>query len=324
MSESLVVVRDLYRSFGPIEVLNQLSFTIEKGSVAGFIGQNGAGKTTTMKILATLDLPDAGEIHVFGSDLINNVEEIRPRIGWMPDAYDRYPFMTVFEYLDFFARAYGLRGSRRTTRVSEVVEFTELGDLSDRFIDVLSKGQSQRLCLARTLLGDPDLLILDEPAAGLDPKARVEFKHLVRVLAQAGKTLFISSHILSELEDMCDKLIFLKDGRVLHQGTAENLKSANSTGCVIDVRLAGDPDKLSEWIKLQPGLRIVEAIKGGIRIEGESREPEEMARILRRMVSDGLDVYEFRKHERKLEDAFIELVSDDVASGKNEEGGGKK
>jgi ABC-2 type transport system ATP-binding protein len=237
-SSSTVIVKNLCKRFGEVRVLDNISFSLPSGTVTGFIGENGAGKTTTMRMIATLDIPDSGHIEIAGLNFIQHIRTIRPLLGWMPDSYDKYPLMTVSDYLDFFGRAYGLIGKVLTHRISEVVEFCELGELRDRDIDVLSKGQSQRICLARTLLNDPSILILDEPAAGLDPKARVEFKHLVRNLAQLGKTLFISSHILSELEDMCSNLIFLKNGKILHEGSAESLKTGSDLDSVYEINLA--------------------------------------------------------------------------------------
>jgi ABC-2 type transport system ATP-binding protein len=261
-----------------------------------------------MRIIATLDLPDSGDVEVCGLDLLANTAAIRPRIGWMPDTYDKVPLTTVLEYLDFYARAYGLPRGLRQERLKEVMSFTELESLGDRFVEVLSKGQSQRLSLARTLLSDPEVLILDEPAAGLDPRARIEFRHLVRLLSESGKSLFISSHILSELEDMCDQLIFIKDGKILHQGSAEGLKHTDTTGLIIDIKVCGDLEKLVEWSKLQPGVVLLETLKHGVRVECASADQQEASRLLKRMLNDGLEVFEFRRHERRLEEAFIDLV----------------
>lgn len=308
MNSPAIAVRNLKRRFDSLVVLDGVTFDIPRGSVTGFIGENGAGKTTTMRIIATLDLPDSGDVEVCGLDLLANTAAIRPRIGWMPDTYDKVPLTTVLEYLDFYARAYGLPRGLRQERLKEVMSFTELESLGDRFVEVLSKGQSQRLSLARTLLSDPEVLILDEPAAGLDPRARIEFRHLVRLLSESGKSLFISSHILSELEDMCDQLIFIKDGKILHQGSAEGLKHTDTTGLIIDIKVCGDLEKLVEWSKLQPGVVLLETLKHGVRVECASADQQEASRLLKRMLNDGLEVFEFRRHERRLEEAFIDLV----------------
>jgi len=197
--------------------------------------------------MATLDLPDAGSVRIKGFDAVNYPNKVRRMIGWMPDHYGAYEFMNVFEYMDFFARAYGYAGREREVRVAEVMEFTELDVLQDRPVNKLSKGQSQRLCLGRTLIPDPELLILDEPAAGLDPKARIEVKNLVRVLAEQGKTLFISSHILSELEQMCDALLFISEGQIVHQGSSDSLKVREGHPALVRVQLANPESSLEEW-----------------------------------------------------------------------------
>jgi ABC-2 type transport system ATP-binding protein len=305
----IVEVRGLTRRFGSLLALQGVSFSIEKGQVLGFIGANGAGKTTAMRILATLDMPDSGEVRVAGHDVVNYPDFVRRRIGWMPDSYGAYPHTTVWEYLDFFARAFGLKGKERESAVEDVMAFTGLDELRQREMAGLSKGMSQRLCLGRTLLHDPDVLILDEPAAGLDPKARVEFKRLVRLLAEEGKTIFISSHILSELEEMCDSVLFIDEGRIVHHGTAEALKTSDEGGIVYVVGVASPGEALLGFIDMSPGMELLERTRTGARIRVGTSDPKEVAEILKRMVSTGLDVVEFRREEKRLEQAFIETLA---------------
>jgi ABC-2 type transport system ATP-binding protein len=195
------------------------------------------------------------------------------------------------------------------------MEFTDLTGLADRLIDQLSKGMGQRLCLGRALLHDPEVLILDEPAAGLDPKARVELKHLIRVLAQDGKTVFISSHILSELGEMCDSLLFINQGRIIHHGSAESLRRGNGGNSVVEVQLAHSVERLAEWASLAPNVTFRDTTRTGGRIEIDSVEPEILATVLRRMINDGLPVTDFHLAERKLEDAFIEILGELEAGG---------
>lgn len=304
-----IAVRDLRRSFGSLHAVDGVSFEIPAGQVTGFVGANGAGKTTTMRILATLDPPTAGSAKIHGLDVVERPAEVRKRIGWMPDQFGTYENMTVIEYLDFFARAYGYRGEERLTRVTEILEFTELQTIGDRLIDQLSKGMRQRLCLGRALIHDPAVLILDEPAAGLDPKARVELKHLIRILAAEGKTIFISSHILSELGEMCDSLLFIDQGRIAHHGSPESLQRHGGRGAIILVTLASDPARLPEWAAVSPGVSLLEVTKTGARLELDSAAPEDVARTLQRMIAAGLPVTEFRREERKLEDAFMEMMA---------------
>ena len=305
----IISVRDLSRTFEGVQAVKQVSFDLYPGQVAGFIGANGAGKTTTMRIMATLDLPTTGSVRVADCDVVNYPGRARARIGWMPDAFGAHEHMTVFEYLDFYARAFGFGYQERAKRIREVMEFTDLGPIAGRMMNKLSKGMAQRLCLGRTLLHDPDVLLLDEPAAGLDPKARVEFKQLVRLLAAEGKTIFISSHILSELAEMCDTILFIDGGVLVHHGSAESLQqTGEGNAAVFDVHVHGEPEALARWVELQPGIRLVDTHKRGARLSFESSEPAEVSAQLKRMLLDGIPVVDFHRTSRKLEDAFVEML----------------
>ncbi len=308
MSAPALEVIHLHRSFGSLKAVDDVSFSVEKGQVVGFVGANGAGKTTTMRIIATLDYPNRGTARIGGIDVLQYPGKVRSKIGWMPDNFGTYDHMTVIEYLDFFARALGYKGAERLERVGEVMAFTDLEPLADRLINKLSKGMGQRLCLGRALIHDPDLLILDEPAAGLDPKARVELKHLIRILAEEGKTVFISSHILSELGEMCDSLLFIDEGKIIHHGSSDSLKQSDHAYTVVDVRVAGDPGKLNEWIEMSEHVTLEETRKNGARVHIDSIDAEVIAAVLRRMINDGLTVIEFHREERRLEDAFIDIL----------------
>lgn len=305
---SAIVVNNLYRYFGSLKAVDGIHFEVPYGSVCGFVGANGAGKTTTMRILATLDYPTMGSAEVCGVNVVHFPAKVRSMIGWMPDHFGNYDHMTVIEYLDFYARALGYSGKERQMRVQEVMEFADLIPLADRLSNKLSKGMTQRLCLGRSLIHDPDVLIMDEPAAGLDPKARVELKHLIRILAEEGKTILISSHILSELGEMCDSLLFVDNGRIVHHGDADSLKhNTDATGGVFfDVQVLGNPQAVSDWAVTNPYTEFVESRKQGGRIRIESTElaPD----ILASMVKQGLPVIEFHKEQRNLEDAFIDMI----------------
>ncbi len=304
----VVSVRDLRRTFANVEAVRGVSFDILPGQVVGFIGANGAGKTTTMRMMATLDLPTDGTITVCGHDVVSDPGAARRRIGWMPDAYGTYDHTTVFEYLDFFARSYGYSGDDRAARVADVMSFADLHPIADRMMNKLSKGMGQRLCLGRTLLHDPDVLILDEPAAGLDPKARVEFKNLVRLLAAQKKTIFISSHILSELGEMCDTLLFIDAGRIVHHGSADSLLQDTAAVALVDIRVHGDPEAIARWVTLNPHVSLVEMRREGARVAFERSEPEDIATQLRKMITNGIAVTDFHRENRRLEDAFVDLL----------------
>jgi ABC-2 type transport system ATP-binding protein len=308
-------VRELSRHFGAVRAVDGISFEIPRGSVCGFIGSNGAGKTTTMRILATLDHPGDGQVEIGGVDVVEEPWQVRHRLGWMPDHFNVYAHMSVLEFMDFHARALGFRGRERRERLGEVMEFTDLASIAERPANKLSKGMTQRLCLGRALIHDPEVLILDEPAAGLDPKARVELKRLIRLLAEEGKTIFISSHILSELGEMCDSLLFIDAGKLVHHGDAESLKRRTDAtgGIYFDVQLAAAPESLAGWCQMQPDVELLESRRLGGRLRLATDRPEDAAAVLARMVRDGLPVIEFHREQRNLEDAFMAMVGDPAA-----------
>jgi ABC-2 type transport system ATP-binding protein len=308
MSAPVIEVKNLHRRFAQVEAVQGLNFTVQAGQVVGFIGANGAGKTTTMRMMATLDLPTEGEIIIAGYDVVNYPEQARRALGWMPDNYGTYENMTVWEYLDFYGRAYGFASTERARRVQEVMEFADLTEIQERPMNRLSKGMGQRLCFGRTLIHDPQVLILDEPAAGLDPKARIEFKNLVRLLRDRGKTIFISSHILSELGEMCDTLLFIDRGRMVHLGSAEALKQGDQRGQRVMVQLAGNVEKLRQWVAMHPLVLIEEERRDGARLRFEVDDDTQLAAQLRQMIVDGLPVVDFHREERKLEEAFVEML----------------
>ncbi|GAA5494070.1 putative multidrug ABC transporter ATP-binding protein YbhF [Rubritalea halochordaticola] len=311
MSAPAIAAHNLVRKFGKLTAVDGLSFEVPHGSVCGFVGANGAGKTTTMRMISTLDYPTSGSAEICGINVVDYPAKVRQLLGWMPDHFGNYQNMTVLEYLDFYARALGYQGKERLMRVQEVMEFADLIPLADRLSNKLSKGMTQRLCLGRSMIHDPQVLIMDEPAAGLDPKARVELKHLIRILAEEGKTIFISSHILSELGEMCDSLLFINSGKIVHHGDAESLKtgSDHSNGVLYDVQLASNPERLSDWAVTSPYVEIDETRKRGARIRIMDSNPDHAAEILARMIKDGLPVIEFHREQRNLEDAFIDIVS---------------
>src|SRR5215475_333521 len=220
----MIKLRRLHRYFGRTKAVNDVSFEVGRGQVFGYIGPNGAGKTTSMRILATLDCPQSGDAFVDGFSVIEDPDRVRRRLGFMPDYYGTYPNVNVLEYLDFFARAYGLRGSDRRKAMNYVLDFTGLDALQTKAVNGLSKGMKQRLGLGRTMIHDPAVLVLDEPAAGLDPRARIELREMIRRLAADGKTILVSSHILSELGEMCDIVGIIEQGSILAVGSVEDIQ----------------------------------------------------------------------------------------------------
>ncbi|WP_171183696.1 ABC transporter ATP-binding protein [Alienimonas chondri] len=313
-------VRSLTRRFGKLKAVDDVSFVAWPGQVIGFIGPNGAGKTTTMRILATLDTPTEGDAFVCGKSVIDDADAVRAKLGFMPDGFGKYPNMSVVEYLDFFARAYGLTGAARRDAVERVLVFTELRRIAHKSVTELSKGMGQRLGLGRTLVHDPEVLILDEPAAGLDPRARVELRELIALLARdLNKTVLISSHILTELGEICDAAAIIEAGRILVSGTVEEIRAARRTkaaakveggvsgGAAMAVRTLGEPAEAVRWLLQQPGVTAAaEAGRAaGFTFDGEDAE---RAALLRNMLTAGFDVTEFAAETESLEDAFMALT----------------
>jgi ABC-2 type transport system ATP-binding protein len=326
---SLLEVRGLRRDYGPLRAVDDVSFELEVGTILGFIGPNGAGKSTTMRILATLDTPTAGHVSLDGHSLVDVPDKVRPLIGYMPDRYGTYDDVTVLEFLDFFARAYGLRGAARTRRVESVMEFTGLRPLADKLTSALSKGMKQRVALGRTLLHDPKLLILDEPADGLDPRARIELRELLRALADQGKAVLISSHILTELAEICDSCAIIEQGRLLATGKVADIL-AQATGTAVAelmVRLFPGEEGEAVWARAERLLleqpRVKQVAREGealrVRLEhegGASTGPwvdEAAARLLAALVGAGVPVCAFSHRERNLEDAFMHVTKGRVA-----------
>ena len=230
-------VRNLTRVFGKNTAVDNISFSFEDGNIFGFIGPNGAGKTTTIRIMATLDLATSGDVFYDGVSATLYPEAVRRVVGYMPDSLPGYKDIQVWEYLDFFARSFGLKGAERTRALNDIIDFTNLGELRNKFLYALSKGMKQRVSLARALIHNPKVLIMDEPAAGLDPRARLELRTLLKILAEQKKAIFLSSHILSELQDICDGAVIIEQGKLLSAGTLGELLS-NVTG---EAALSAEP-----------------------------------------------------------------------------------
>jgi len=319
---SLVEVRHLTRRFGPVEAVTDVSFTFEAGQVFGFIGPNGAGKTTTMRILAGLDEPTSGDCSIDGLSTIDDADRVARRIGYMPDEFGTYANTTVAEYLDFFARAYGLKGARRDNALADVIDFCQLGGLSEKLVTTLSKGMRQRLGLGRTLVHDPDVLILDEPSAGLDPRARVEFRELIRLLARQGKAVLISSHILADLQEICDAVAIIELGRVVATGSVKDIKRqvqdsvaerAREAGArvLVELRLAHAAERLPHILAEQPDVSEV-AIHDLTASLQCPADPAAQAALLARLVAAGLPVCHFASRDHNLEDLFMHLTEGKV------------
>jgi len=264
-----------------------------------------------MRAIATLDLPDEGDVYINGHSVLVEPQRARKTIGFMPDSLGAYSDTTVREYLDFFARAVGLDPVAREKRIAQVMAFTDLNPLEERMMKELSKGMSQRLCLAKTLLHDPELLVLDEPAAGLDPRARVEFRELVRALANQGKGVLISSHILSELSEVCDGVVVIEQGTILRTGGVKELAKDVSEHELLFIRTLGPIEKLETTLAETRGVLSTRQERDGIVIEFQGSESD-IADLLSSLVKEGLKPVEFHWHQVDLEELFLSFTQGNV------------
>ena len=307
MTDAMLQLDGLVRYFDDVRAVDEISFSVERGKVLGFIGPNGAGKTTTMRILATLDTPQRGDARIGGYSVVDEPARVRRITGFMPDSAGVYAHTTVAEYLDFFARAYHLRGPARRQAVESMIEFMGISELRDRNVESLSKGLRQRVALGRALVHDPQVLILDEPAANLDPRARIEFRALIRELAADGKTILLSSHILTELAEMCDVIAVIERGRILATGTVPEILAGMRPRRTLSMRVAGASDGIERFLLEQPGVVNVHEAGGRMRFEFEG-DDEAQAALLGRLIGGGFRVLEFTAHGTGLEELFIEIT----------------
>ncbi len=305
----MIQLRRLYRFFGNTRAVNDVSFEVEAGQVFGFIGPNGAGKTTSMRILATLDLPDYGDALVDGFSVINDPDRVRKRLGFMPDNFGTYPNMNCVEYLDFFARSYGLIGRERTKALRHTLAYTGLDKIAEKSIRGLSKGMRQRLCLGRAMIHDPAVLILDEPANGLDPRARIELRHMIRGLAAEGKSLLVSSHILTELGEMCDAIGIVERGQMLVTGTVAEIKARLRPHIDVVIQLIDRGEGLGEWLVSKPNVLKIQASDRIVRFQFATADEVEQALLVNSIVTAGFPVLEYGTESRSLEDVFLQITT---------------
>jgi ABC-2 type transport system ATP-binding protein len=302
-------VSKYYKTFPAVLDVN---LEIGRGEVFGFIGPNGAGKTTTIKMLATLMLPTEGKVSIGGFDVVTEPYEVRRMIGYMPDSFGVYDDLLVWEYLDYFASLYKLNPVGRQRAISDVLELTDLTVKRSSQVMSLSRGMKQRLCLAKTLLHDPAVLLLDEPASGLDPHARIEIRELIRELCRMGKTVLVSSHILTELADFCTSIGIIEAGRLLASGRIDEITASLAGNVLLDITVKGDPlialDVLAERPEVKRSTcdgKVIRAEYGG--------EADNIDELLEYLVSRGVRVLGFTRSEANLEDIFLKVTRGVVA-----------
>jgi ABC-2 type transport system ATP-binding protein len=303
----MIETRDLTKMYGDLYALNRLNMKLDKGDVYGFIGPNGAGKTTTMRILATLLNPTWGEATVCGYSIYTGAKEIRRLIGYMPDFFGVYDDMKVIEYLEFFAAAYRIKGPARKQKCEQVLELVDLTYKRDALVTSLSRGMTQRLGLARVLLHEPQVLLLDEPASGLDPRARIEMRGLLKELRNMGKTILVSSHILPELADICNKIGIIERGELLFDGDVREAMERVRPHTVIQIKVADRMDEAMRVIEVHPHIAKLDTKDSMIvatLVEGVT-DPSFLADLL---VREGFKLTMLREEEINLETAFMRLT----------------
>lgn len=305
----MIQLRRLFRFFGRTRAVDDVSFEVEAGQVFGYIGPNGAGKTTSMRILSTLDLPDYGDALVDGFSVVNDPDRVRRRLGFMPDGFGTYPNMNCVEYLDFFARSYGVVGRERTKALRHTLAYTGLDKIAEKPIRGLSKGMRQRLCLGRAMIHDPAVLILDEPANGLDPRARIELRHMIRGLAADNKSLLVSSHILTELGEMCDAIGIIERGQLIVSGTVKEIKAKLRPHIDVLVQLINSGEKLGQWLQSIEHVAQIQASDQTVRFQLIGDDQQQQVQLLRDIVRAEFPVLEFSTESRSLEDVFLQITT---------------
>ncbi len=306
----MIECRDLTKKYGDLYALDRLTLKLDKGDVFGFIGPNGAGKTTTMRILATLLNPSWGEASVCGYSIYTGAKEIRRSIGYMPDFFGVYDDMKVTEYLEFFAAAYRIKGTDRRKKCDQVLDLVDLGYKRDALVTSLSRGMTQRLGLARVLLHEPQVLLLDEPASGLDPRARIEMRELIKELRGMNKTIMVSSHILPELADICNKIGIIERGKLLYNGDVDAAVRQVRQNHVFHVSVGKDRnDEAAKKLSTFPEFESVDLAPDGDSIKVTLKDGQtDGSFIPERLIADGFKLRGFKEEEINLEDVFMRIT----------------
>ncbi|MHB8524292.1 MAG: ABC transporter ATP-binding protein [Limisphaerales bacterium] len=309
VAPSLPAVRTsgLSRTYGTLLALNGLDLEVNRGDLFGFIGSNGAGKTTTLRILATFLTPSAGRAEVLGHDVVRDAESVRRIIGYMPDFFGVYKDMEVTEYLDFFGACYKIPTAQREKTVNDVLELVGLSEKRGALIGALSRGMQQRLGLARVLIHDPQLLLLDEPASGLDPRARIEMMAILQELQRLGKTIIISSHILSELQTLCNRVAIIEKGKLIYSGPVQGVRDQMAAGRVFWVKVVGEEAKAIELLKTRPEITAAEPMQGRIKVTLTDHDTDPGC-VADTLVGGGVKLVGLEEEELGLEEVFLRVT----------------
>lgn len=303
----MIEIKGLAKHFGSFHALKGIDLTIAKGTVFGFVGPNGAGKSTTMSILATLMAPSSGYAKVDGFDVTKHPHEVRKRIGYMPDFFGVYDQFKTVEYLHFYGASYGIPKAEREHLIPQLLELVNLSDKKDAYVDTLSRGMKQRLCLARCLVHDPELLILDEPASGLDPRARIEMREILRELKAMGKTIIISSHILPELAEMVDEIGVIEHGQMVAQGNVTDIQNRLRVKRFLSIRLLEHEAEAEDFLRDRPYVNRLLRDERGIQVHFGGQDAEQ-SELLHDLVAAGFRLVSFSEAQTNLEDVFLEIT----------------
>ena len=303
----MLKIDGLVKNYGKFTAVDHLTLAVEKGSVCGFVGPNGAGKTTTMRIMAGLLNATSGSVMIDEVEVTKNPRVLREKIGYMPDFFGVYDNLKVTEYMDFFAGAYGISYKERGPIINNLLEIVDLSHKKDFYVDSLSRGMKQRLCLARSLVHDPELLILDEPASGLDPRARVEIKEVLKQLQEMGKTIIISSHILPELAEMCTEICIINQGKLAAQGSVQEIMQKLSQKRMIHVQPLNDVERAIQILKEQPFIRAVVEKTRDVEFEFTGTN-DQLSNVLKQLILAEIPILSFKEKEGNLEEVFMQIT----------------
>jgi ABC-2 type transport system ATP-binding protein len=301
----------LTRHYGNMTALSTLNLTVNQGDLFGFIGSNGAGKTTTLRILATFLKPSSGTANVLGKNVVTEADAVRHIIGYMPDFFGVYKDMEVTEYLDFFGACYRIPSKQREKTVKDVLELVGLSEKTGALIGALSRGMQQRIGLARVLIHDPDLLLLDEPASGLDPRARIEMMAILQELQRMGKTIIISSHILSELQSLCNRVAIIERGKLIYSGPVQGVKQQMEMNHIVWVTVGGEPDRAIGFLKTRSEVSEAEMVDNRIRVTMASHDAD-VSVIAKILVENGIAIHGLKEEEVGLEEVFLRVTRGDT------------
>ncbi len=307
----MIEIKGLTRRYGPLTAVDGLTFSVAQGEICGFIGPNGAGKTTTIRMLATLLQPTHGDATIGGHSVSHNRMEVRRLLGYMPDTFGVYEDMLVEEYLHFFAAMYRIAAAKRETVVDDILQLTDLTGKKHSLIRTMSRGNQQRLGLARVLVHNPEVLLLDEPASGLDPRARIEIRALISELGRMKKTILVSSHILREMSDLCQSIAVIEAGRLIYKGPVSDALKMAASGLVVEFKVAAEPQKALDAVGVVEGVKRVWEEEGQLRAEFD-RPDRDISVIPETLVKAGLKVTMFREAQADLEEAFLSLTKGKV------------